>query len=548
MAPRLRRILLKSLVIVVALVSLNGAQRVVAEPAQQQILPAGPAPEVPSPTEPPVLLAAGDIAKCNREEDALTGYLLDVNPGIVLGIGDNDQVAGSLQQFNDCYGPTWGRHKDRIYPVPGNHEYYTGGANGYFTYFGDRATPLEPGCRKECGGFYSFNYGGWHIVALNSEIPSDPGTPQEQWLRADLAANPSVCTLAYWHRARFSSGDHLSVAGQGLWAALYDFGADIVLSGHDHDYERFAPQNPSGQLDNARGIRQFVVGTGGTNLTSFKFIQPNSEVRDHDTWGILKLTLHPDRYDWEFLPIPGQTWTDTGTANCITAPGVPTVRAAVEAEVIPAAAAAGEPGGPTLASAEMPVTGAKYTIVAGDTLSLIALRYGLDWRALAAANGLSEESIIEIGQVITLLGVDDVTATVPVATRAAPTDAVTAPVVTTYFVQSGDTLLGIAVAFSVSRRSLAAANGIADNVLLQVGQVLTIPGQNTAATTAVTAVPVTPSAASAAIAGGRTHTVAGGDTIISIAVQYDLDWQELLRINGLEPDSLIQIGQVIRLE
>ena len=147
MAPCFRRTVFNSLVFVVALVAFSGAQQAVAEPAQQQILPAGPAPEVPSPTDPPIILAAGDIAKCNREEDSLTGYLLDINPGIVLGVGDNDQVAGSLQEFNDCYGPTWGRHKERIYPVPGNHEYLTGGANGYFTYFGDRATPLGRACR-----------------------------------------------------------------------------------------------------------------------------------------------------------------------------------------------------------------------------------------------------------------------------------------------------------------------------------------------------------------------------------------------------------------
>ena len=546
MAPCFRRTIFNSLVVVVALVAFSGAQQAVAEPAQQQILPAGPAPEVPSPTDPPIILAAGDIAKCNREEDSLTGYLLDINPGIVLGVGDNDQVAGSLQEFNDCYGPTWGRHKERIYPVPGNHEYLTGGANGYFTYFGDRATPLEPGCRKECGGYYSFNYAGWHIVALNSEIPSDPGTPQEQWLRADLAANPSVCTLAYWHRPRFSSGYHLSGGGQGLWNALYDYGADIVLSGHDHEYERFAPQNPSGQLDNERGIRQFVVGTGGTNLRDFKFIQPNSEVRNSETWGILKLTLHPDSYDWEFLPIPGQTWSDTGVAKCVTAPGVPTARTAAEPELITISTAAGEGGAPAVTVAGPPVAGAQYTIVAGDTLSLIALRYGIDWRALAAANGLSEESIIEIGQVITLIGVDDVAATVPVAatTLTTPVIAVATPAVTSYTVQSGDTLLGIAVRFSISRRSLAAANGLTDGAQLQVGQVLTIPAQTTVATAPTSS----PAAVPATTTGGRTHTVATGDTIISIAVQYDLDWQELLRINGLGPDSLIQIGQVIRLE
>jgi LysM repeat protein len=504
-----------------------------------------------------VILAAGDISKCNREEDALTGYLLDINPGIVLGLGDNVYEAGTIQEFTDCYGPTWGRQVDRIYPVPGNHEYITGGASGYYTYFGDRATPLEPGCRKDCGGYYSFNYGGWHIVALNSEIPGDPGTPQEQWLRADLEANPSVCTLAYWHKPRFSSGRHLGGAGQGLYNALYEYGADIVLVGHDHDYERFAPQDGGGKLDNERGIRQFVVGTGGDALRDYKFIQPNSEARNSDTWGIIKFSLRPDSYDWEFLPIPGQTWTDSGNATCVTAPGVPTQRT-TQAEVIPVVNVSDAVV--TTAAVLTPVAGARYTIVAGDTLSLIALRYGLDWRELAAANGLTEESIIEIGQVITLIGVDDVAATTAATTGTAATAAVAtatpAPAVATpatYTVQTGDTLLGIAVRFSISRRTLAVANGLADGTQPQVGQVLTIPGQATTATAVATSAAAVPSTTSAATAGavagsGRTHTVASGDTIITIAVEYDLDWQELLRINGLQPDSLIQIGQVIRLE
>ena len=177
------------------------------QPARAQAQDPAPAQPPGQPAESVVVLAAGDIAKCNLEWDSYTGALLDNLPGTILGLGDNAYVVGSLQEFNDCYGPTWGRHKDRVYPVPGNHEYLTGGAEGYFTYFGDRATPLEPGCRKECKGYYSFDLGAWHIVALNSEIDNNPGSEQDLWLRADLAAHPNVCTLAYWHKPRSSSGD-----------------------------------------------------------------------------------------------------------------------------------------------------------------------------------------------------------------------------------------------------------------------------------------------------------------------------------------------------
>ncbi len=229
-----RRLLFITLGLLGVLLLLGNQQPTFAAPAQQTSEPAPAAGD-------PVVLAAGDIAKCNLEWDSYTGYLLDINPGTILSIGDNAYDAGTLQEFRDCYGPTWGRHFDRIYPVPGNHEYGTQGAEGYFTYFGDKATPLEPGCRRDCKGYYSFDLGAWHIVALNSEVASHAGTEQEQWLRADLAAHPAACILAFWHRPRVSSGYHGTNGPLGPWQALYDYGADIVLSGHDHDYERFAP-------------------------------------------------------------------------------------------------------------------------------------------------------------------------------------------------------------------------------------------------------------------------------------------------------------------
>src|SRR3990172_4070962 len=264
----------------------------------------------------PVFVGAGDIANCSGNNDESTAKLLDVIAGTVFTLGDNVYPDGTAAQFTDCYGPTWGRHKDRTRPSPGNHDYHTAGASGYFGYFG--AAAGDP-----AKGYYSYNLGAWHIISLNSEIGYAAGSAQEQWLRTDLAANNSMCTLAYWHHPRFSSGQHgNSSRSQAFWQALYDFEADVILNGHDHTYERFAPQNPSGQAD-PKGIREFVVGTGGAGLYPFPNIQPNSEVRNNTTHGVLKLTLHTTSYDWQFVPIAGQTFTDSGSANCVGAGSVP---------------------------------------------------------------------------------------------------------------------------------------------------------------------------------------------------------------------------------
>ena len=273
----------------------------------------------------PVFVGAGDITNCSRTQDEATAKLLDNIPGTVFTLGDNAYPDGTLIQFDNCYGPGWGRHKDRTQPSAGNHDYHVNGAAGYYAYFGSAASPLDNSCTSNCKGYYSYNLGAWHIIALNSEIDHTAGSAQEQWLRADLAANSRVCTLAYWHKPRFSSGQHGNIAHVApFWQALYDHGADVVLNGHDHTYERFAPQNPNGQADAARGLREFVVGTGGATLYSFPTIQPNSQVRNNTTWGVLKLTLHATSYDWQFVPIAGQTFTDSGTANCVGSGSAPT--------------------------------------------------------------------------------------------------------------------------------------------------------------------------------------------------------------------------------
>jgi hypothetical protein len=267
---------------------------------------------VPGPPE-PVLVGAGDIADCDSPGDEATAALLDGIAGTVATFGDNAYEAGSRTEFARCYEPTWGRHRDRTRPAPGNHDYGTVKATGYFDYFGPRAgSPAK--------GYYSYDIGDWHAVVLNSNcsmVPCSAGSAQQQWLEADLAASRATCTLAYWHHPRFSSGRHGSAGAMAdIWQTLYDAGADVVLAGHDHDYERFAPLGPAGKVDTARGIRSFVVGTGGKSLRGFGAVVPGSEVRNGDTFGVIALTLRPTGYDWRFVPEAGRAFTDAGTGTC----------------------------------------------------------------------------------------------------------------------------------------------------------------------------------------------------------------------------------------
>jgi len=259
----------------------------------------------------PVLVGAGDIADCSTASDSSTAALLDDIGGTVFTLGDNAYPSGTAANFRDCYTPTWGRHLARTRPAAGNHDYATQGAKGYFDYFG--AAAGEPG-----KGYYSYDLGTWHIVVLNSNCGPAGGcevtSPQVVWLKADLAASDGKDVLAYWHKPLFSSGFHgASAKVHVLWQVLYDAGADVVLNGHDHDYERFAPQDPEGRLDADYGLREFVVGTGGTELRPRSTHAANSQVFS-TTHGLLRLTLHPGNYDWSFEPIAGSTFTDSGSA------------------------------------------------------------------------------------------------------------------------------------------------------------------------------------------------------------------------------------------
>jgi acid phosphatase type 7 len=261
-----------------------------------------------------VLVGAGDIARCSGSGDEATAKLLDGISGTVFTTGDNAYRSGTDAQFKDCYGPTWGRHKARTKPSVGNHEYKTAGGSGYFNYFGEAAGDPSK-------GYYSYNRGDWHVIALNSMCEKVGGcgasSPMVTWLKNDLAANPKKCTLAYFHHPLFSSGEHGNQTKmKPTWDALYVANADVVVNGHDHSYERFAPQRPDGTRDRNRGIREFVVGTGGGSHYAFDTIKANSQVRNSDTYGVLKLTLNTGSYEWKFVPVAGKSFTDMGSTGC----------------------------------------------------------------------------------------------------------------------------------------------------------------------------------------------------------------------------------------
>lgn len=261
---------------------------------------------------PVVVLMAGDIAQCDTAGAQLTGQLINALPYPVLAVGDLAYPSGSKADFARCYTPYWGAFKSRTYPAPGNHEYGTAGAAGYFEYFGVRA--------GEAGkGYYSFNLGAWHIVSLNSNRELETDAPQLKWLDEDLRRHRQRCVLAYWHHPRYSSGPHgTDTRTQAFWALLHRHGVSVVVTGHDHIYERFAPMNEHGAHDPVRGIRSFIAGTGGARHYAVQQRIALSEVANGETWGVLKLTLNADQYAWDFLPVASQVFSDSGSAQCVT--------------------------------------------------------------------------------------------------------------------------------------------------------------------------------------------------------------------------------------
>ena len=300
MASRCRRWLAA-----LALISAGGC----GESSPPSRLGPSPPPPPPPPAVTAVLVGAGDIAMCGQPGAEATARLLDGIDGTVFTAGDNAYFQGTPSQYLQCYEPTWGRHRERTRPTPGNHEYETPGASAYYNYFGFNAGPGGQ-------GYYSFDLGAWHIVALNSNTAASEGSVQLQWLRQDLATTRARCVAAIWHHPLFSSGQNGPIPTmRDVWRALREAGADLVIQGHDHIYERFARQDETGRAS-SEGLRSFVVGTGGAELTSMGRLSANSEARQAKVFGVLKLTLRPDSYSWDFITAPPSTYSDIGSDSC----------------------------------------------------------------------------------------------------------------------------------------------------------------------------------------------------------------------------------------
>ena len=259
----------------------------------------------------PVLVGAGDVGDCDFDGAARTSRMLDSIRGTIFIAGDVAyQTRRNPHPFLTCFDPAWGRHRARIRPALGNHDYADDSAAAYFEYFGERAGPRP-------AGYYSYEVGRWHVIALNTNIAIGDSSPQARWLRTDLALNAGRCTVAYMHHPRFSSGPHAERdALVPLWRILARSGVSIAIAGHDHIYERFSPLDADGAPDATNGVRQFVVGTGGAHRYAIAALLPGSEAHSSDTYGLLKLTLLPDRYRWAFMPVDSGGLHDAGESRC----------------------------------------------------------------------------------------------------------------------------------------------------------------------------------------------------------------------------------------
>jgi acid phosphatase type 7 len=265
-----------------------------------------------------VIAGAGDIATLGQGDEATARVLDEMNPDVVFTVGDNAYESATAEDFANWYKPTWGRHKAKTRPAAGNHEYESPGAAPYFEYFGAAAGTAGK-------GWYSYDIGARHVIVLNtnglgmcSTVPCGAGSEQELWHRRDLAATTASCVAAFMHHPRFSAGvKHGDSSGvRALWQALYDYRADVVVAAHEHNYQRFTRMDPSGNLDAVNGLRSFVVGTGGREPLHDLGTRAGLEIANADTHGVLKLTLHPTSYDWQFIPVAGRTFTDSGSDVC----------------------------------------------------------------------------------------------------------------------------------------------------------------------------------------------------------------------------------------
>ncbi len=260
------------------------------------------------------LVVAGNISQCGTTGDVATALLVDSLPGEVMTLGDAAFPFGTTANYHQCFDPQWGRFLPRLHAVLGNHDYdSSSAAAGAFAYFGTRAGTAGK-------GYYSFDLGAWHVIVLNDNIPYAAGSPQDAWLRADLAANHAYCTMAVWHQPLFLSNSYpgftVRPTRRPLWNVLDSAGVDLVVNGHEHDYERFAPMKPDGTRDDSTGIREFNVGTGGSSLENpDSAFHPNSQVEAR-VFGVLSLRLRDSSYTWRFVPVAGQTFADTGTTRC----------------------------------------------------------------------------------------------------------------------------------------------------------------------------------------------------------------------------------------